>query len=122
MMNPFSKLAPTTKQVDAEIFTIYDSKSKSYEMPSFSANGDTVKRGILNMFRDPSQSQNKFLVNAEDYSVFKIGSFNKTTGELEVQHPEHIVNLHDLRALAGPTAPIPQQMNPSFSMERDERL
>lgn len=102
-MNPFKPLKATAAQADLEIFVIYDSKSKSYEVPAFAQNADTLKRDILNMFRDPKQAQNKFLVNAEDYSLFKIGSYSKKTGLIEPQNLEHIANMHDLRSLAGPT-------------------
>lgn len=98
-MNPFSKLVPTQQQVDLEIFTIFDSKSKSYEIPSFAINADVMRREIFNLFRDPSQAKNKLLVNAEDYSLFKIGTYNRRTGEIESQTMEHVLNLHDLRAI-----------------------
>ena len=91
-----------SSEEDVQIFTIFDSKSKSYELPTFSMNKESLLREVLNMFRDPSQSRNKFLTNAEDFSVFKIGSYDRKTGILTPINLEHVANMHDLRALAEP--------------------
>lgn len=91
------------KQADIEIFTVFDSKSRSYDDPIFAPNKDVLLRDILNIFRDPQkQETNKFFINAEDYSLFRVGSYSKRTGELDHQKPEHIVNFHELRALVTP--------------------
>ena len=88
---------------DLELFVVFDSKSKSYDTPLLAQNKEVLLRDILNKFREPeSASQNKFFINAEDYSLFRIGSYTKHNGALQTQELEHIVNLHDLRALAGP--------------------
>lgn len=89
-------------QADFEIFTIYDSKTESYDLPSFAINKNDLQRQILNMFKDAQQRNNKYLVNAEDFSVFKIGSFDKKTGKIEAHNLEHVCNMHDLRAMASP--------------------
>lgn len=52
------------------------------------------------MLKDPAQSKNKYLLNAEDYSIFRIGSYSKTTGIIQSQNLEHVANMHDLRAMA----------------------
>lgn len=85
---------------DLEVFTIYDSKSKSYDVPVFAVNENVLKRDLVNMFNDPRQSENRFLVNAEDYSIFRIGSYRKETGTLETINLEHVANLNDLRAMS----------------------
>lgn len=93
------------KSVDVELFTIYDSKTKSYNDPSFAQGKEDLMREIQNMFRDPSQARNRLLLNAEDFSVFRIGAFDRATGKLIPQELEHICNLHDIRALATPQDP-----------------
>lgn len=90
------------KQSDLELFTIYDSKSKSYGIPMLEKNKDVLVREILNQFQDINFQSKALLLNAEDYSVFRIGFFDKSTGVLTSQNPEHIVNLHDLRAISKP--------------------
>lgn len=86
-------------QKDVEIFTVFDSKTNSYELPTFAFNHHDCVRQIINMFKDPSQAKNKFLLNAEDYSLFRIGSYSKRTGLIYTEQLTHIANLHDLRAL-----------------------
>lgn len=82
------------------VFVIYDSKVGAYERPHFEKNDKVVMREVLNMFKDPSQAKNKYLVNAEDYSVFKVGDLDLQTGVLEAHKPEHVCNMHDLRFMA----------------------
>lgn len=84
---------------DTELFVIYDTKVGVYEKPHEAINSQDVIRSLHNMFRDQGQSQNRYFLNAEDYSVFRIGKFSKRTGLLEACNPiEHIVNMHDIRS------------------------
>lgn len=92
------------KKGDLEAFTIYDSKSGAYDVPAFAQNKNVLMRDIVNMFNDPQQSRNKYLVNAEDYSIFKIGDYSKQTGQITSHNLEHVAYMHDLRAMANPPA------------------
>lgn len=89
-------------QVDLETFVIYDSKTQSYGNPVFAANHYDLQRQLINMFKDPSQSKNQLLTNAEDFSIFRTATYDKKTGTITPQNLEHIINMHDLRALAAP--------------------
>lgn len=89
---------------DLEVFTVYDSKSGVYDAPALSPNKNVLLRDVINMLRDPQQSKNKYLTNAEDFSIFKIGSYSKRTGLIEGHNPEHIANMHELRTMADPGA------------------
>lgn len=100
------KIVGGTHQADIQLFTIYDSKTMSYGAPTFAANHLDLQRSLINMFKEPEQKNNKYLVNAEDYSIFRIGSFDKKSGQLVGQNLEHVVNLHDLRAMAQPDSGI----------------
>lgn len=91
------------KQIDFALFTIYDSKTQFYDRPLFAANKQTMIRDMLNFLRDPENRNNKLNVNAEDYSIFEIGTYDKSTGMLTPQNLEHVANLHDLRAMAQPS-------------------
>ena len=88
------------KSPDLEVFTIYDSKTSSYRQPTFAINQHDLVREVINMFKDPSQAKNQYLTNAEDFSIFKIGSYDKSTGKLETVDLEHVANMNDLRAMA----------------------
>lgn len=85
---------------DLEAFAIYDSKVESYGDPKFAINQHDFIRGVLNMFKDPANAQNQFYLNAEDFSLFKIGSYYRKTGTFVPQNPAHCANLHELRAIA----------------------
>lgn len=88
------------RQKDLEIFTIYDSKTMSYDVPTFAINEHDLVRQVINMFKDPAQKNNRYLLNAEDYSIFSIGSYEKRTGILTAYEPRHIANMHELRSVA----------------------
>lgn len=87
-------------QVDLEMFTIYDTKVGSYDVPTFAVNGHDLCRQIINMFTDPAQARNKYLVNAEDYTIFKVGEYSKTTGAITPVQHESVALMHELREAA----------------------
>lgn len=87
------------KKSGMEIFAVFDTKTQTYGMPAFAINQHDMVREIYNMFRDPQQqTKNQLWLNAEDYSVFRIGTYSREGGELLGQNPEHIANLHELKA------------------------
>ena len=87
-------------QKDFDIFAMFDSKVAAYEMPMFAMNEHDMTREIMNVFKDEAQrSKNKYYLNAEDYSLFRIGSYSKKQGKIMEQTAEHIANLHDLKAV-----------------------
>lgn len=88
----------TEKQVDLELFTIFDSKTESYREPALAYNQHDFIRQISNAFEE-KREQNGLYANAEDYSVFKIGEYSKVTGKITAIEPTHVVNLHELRAM-----------------------
>ena len=92
-----------TTDNDMELYLIFDSKVGCYERPNFAINDNDLIRQLLNMFRDPGQAQNKYILNAEDYSVFRVGGLQLKTGTFTLCQLTHVVNLHDLRAQAGPS-------------------
>lgn len=85
---------------DLEVFVIYDSKVEAYENPHFAVNQHDLTRQVVNMFKDPAQGQNKYLLNAEDYAIFKIAEYSRKTGQLEAHPPQHVANMIDLRTVA----------------------
>lgn len=98
-------------QVDVEVFTVYDSKTLSYDIPTFAINEHDLIRQIMNMFNDPRHQESKLRVNAEDFSIFKIGNYDKKTGLLLTHQPQHVANVHELRAASRPAVqPNQQQM------------
>lgn len=86
------------KQTDLEFFTIYDSKTESYREPMLAINRLDMIRSLEGLFRDVRQEKNPLVTNSEDFSLFKVGSYDRKTGQLEPSNHEHIINLHELRA------------------------
>lgn len=89
------------KDSDLEMFTVYDSKTDSYRDPLFAVNSLDVLREFQNAFQDPdAPKKNSYFKNAEDFSLFKIGSYHRKTGLCEAHQPTHVVNFHELKAQA----------------------
>lgn len=97
---------------DLEIFTIFDSKAQLYEQPIFASNKNVLMRDFMNFLADPAQKSSRINLNAEDYAFFKIGSFDKGTGKITACNLEHVVNMHDLRAMV----PQPVQASPQMGI------
>lgn len=90
---------PRKSNPDLEFFTVYDSKAGIYAEPFPAPNREVVIRDFANAFKkDDASKVNRYFINAEDFSVFKVGSFDVKTGTLLSQNAEHVINLHDLRA------------------------
>lgn len=102
----------TEKEPDLEFFTVYDSKSQSYFEPFAAKNSQVVIRDFCNAFQSPqAQEKNSYFINAEDYSLFKIGTFDKKTGNLTAFNREHVANMLDLKAMV--------QAKPSVVLNKD---
>lgn len=97
------------KVPDLKVFSIWDSKVQSYRSPQMAINNEDMIRQLMNMMRDPSQARNGLLVNAEDYQLFAIGIYDYKSGTLQGFQPEHVANLHELKAIVlREQAPAPQ--------------
>jgi len=108
----WNKNSKQTHQADFEVFTIFDTKTSSYDLPTLAPNHLDLQRQIINMFKQPEQRQNKYLVNAEDYQIFRIGTYDRKQGAIQPIIAEHICNMHDLKALAQPSGLVP---NPNMT-------
>jgi len=96
------------KEPEFEYFSIYDSKVGHYRTPVLAINRLDVIRQIETLFKKEPGDQ--LCTNAEDFSVFKVGEYDKKTGVITSTPHEHIVNLHDVRSLVQRTAQ--EQNNP----------
>lgn len=116
-VNPFAKKSLNTN--DLEIFVTFDSKSKAYDLPMFIPNKEILMRDIINQMNDSRNQMQPKVLNAEDYSIFKIGSYSFAEGKITTQPLEHIANYHDLRAMSNwqfpkyETAPVQVQSPPT---------
>lgn len=93
-MSIFKKDQPTNH--DSEIFVIYDSKSGSYKLPINAPDKFEMIRSYEQIYLNTPQDQ--LIINAEDFSLFKIGEYYKKTGVLKLHDKEHVANCHELKA------------------------
>ena len=78
-----------------EIFTIRDSKAGSYGIPFYSPTPGTAERQLRELTNDPQSMVHKY---PEDYDLYKIGSYNQLTGNLEkLDTPQHICKAISLK-------------------------
>jgi hypothetical protein len=94
----FSKKQNTDVNPDFVLYTIYDTKVDAYQAPVLAVNDQDIIRQMSNQFQK-NLYENKFFANAEDYSLFAIGAYDKKTGSLtSFPTPKHVVNFHEIRA------------------------
>lgn len=90
---------------DLEIFSIYDSKAAFYGQPIMARNELELIRDFTNDFKHPDREKSKLYLNAEDFSLFRIGFYNRDTGTITPQAAEHVANFHDLRTMVNQERP-----------------
>lgn len=83
---------------DLEFFAIYDSKTESYREPMLAQNRLDMIRSLESLFRDDRQASNPLVTNSEDFSLFKVGEYDRKTGLIVSTNHEHIINFHELRS------------------------
>lgn len=67
-----------------KVFAIFDSKGKVFSNPYFFNEEGEILREFIDLANDPQSKVNK---HPEDYILFKIGSYDDTTGSLEAVIP-----------------------------------
>jgi len=72
-------------------YTIYDSQLEAYYQDHSMENDNMAIRE----FADLSNGDTKIAKNPEDYSLWRIGTFETTTGELTPQEPTCIAKAHE---------------------------
>ena len=93
----FDKKKP---EPDLEIFVAFDSKVGHYRDPVFGINQFDVIRQLEILMNSPQDSQHQYVTHAEDFQLFKIGSYHRKTGLITSQPPEHIANFHEIKVAA----------------------
>lgn len=76
------------------IYTVFDSKAKTYMQPFFVLNDSVAKRAMVNLLRDP---EHQFSKNPEDYSLYHIGEYDDAAAAIYVpQEIQCIARCHEL--------------------------
>lgn len=87
-------------QADTNMYIIHDIKAGNYDFPIYSLNDETMRRDIFNMMSSSEADKSKYFVNAEDYAIFRLCSFDKSQGVIHNTERYHIANLIDIKAAA----------------------
>ena len=72
-------------------YTIYDSALEAYHQ-DYSLENDAI---ALRQFADMANEETQTAKNPEDYSLWRIGTFETTTGELNPEEPTCIAKAHE---------------------------
>lgn len=64
------------------IFTVYDVKAKAYTPPFFIHTQDMAVRGFADAIND---QQHAFGKHPEDYTLYKLGTFNDTSAHFNLE-------------------------------------
>lgn len=71
-----------------QIFSVYDSKSESWLQPYYSLTVNSGMRAFSDICRDEAHS---FYQNGGDYTLFHLGEFDQSTGDIQKLHtPENL--------------------------------
>lgn len=70
-----------------QVFAVYDSKARVYGQPFFVVNEGLAVRAFQSSCNDPTTELNKY---PEDFSLFRLGTFNDENGELRSELPKNL--------------------------------
>lgn len=77
------------------LYVIYDSKAEVYGQPASSKNDETLRREARALVND---SNTPYFAHPEDYTIFRVASFNSDTGCIDAHEaPVHVVSMHLLK-------------------------
>jgi hypothetical protein len=76
-----------------EIYTLYDTATKSYMNPIIAMAAGAVIRDLTEFAKDKSTTVGK---HPEHYQLYKIGDWFEQKGIIESHAPEHICNVWEL--------------------------
>lgn len=92
------------KQQNPKLFVLKDAKSTSYGMPITAQTTGVFIRDIIQY--ELQRGQAVFARHPEDFSIFEIGEYDPTTGNLELYENKNCLGLvSDFRDLSQATVP-----------------
>lgn len=84
---------------DAQYFAFYDTKVKLYRNPMLANSEWEIIRDYQSLCQNPKAGElPDIITNAEDFQLFRIGTYSRVTGQITPCIPEHVVNLHELKS------------------------
>lgn len=81
---------------DLVMFSIWDSKAEAYMQPFFAMNVAVAVR----MWQEACQDEgSQFWRHSEDYTLFRVGSFDQAKGTVSEETPISIARAHELKEI-----------------------
>jgi len=80
--------------MDLQMFTVYDSVAAAFLPPFYLHNQSMAQRAFSDSIKDKGHAFNK---NPADYTLFYVGIFKDSTGEIISQLPEAILSGNEIR-------------------------
>jgi len=77
-------------------FSVFDAKADAYLRPFFAETKGLALRSFIDSVQDP---QSPMFRHAEDYTLFRIGVFDQSSGKLEPCIPEAMGNAVQFKEL-----------------------
>lgn len=84
-----------------QAYVIYDSKAKIYNKPFYFINNEVALRAAIDLVSDLSTDVGK---NPQDFSMYRIGTFDDESAQFDQCNHETICRFHELDP--NPKAPI----------------
>lgn len=93
-----------------KMYSVYDKKSTTYDIPLFFRNESVLKRMFLRLYSNQSAHQSDMAKFPEDYVVHEIGTFNQETSETITTPPRAVFELATIASQAYQSLQDPRQM------------
>jgi hypothetical protein len=77
------------------IYSMYDRAVKAYMQPIFHDSTGGIIRGLTDVLED---REHQFTKHPEDYTLFKLGTFDEITGKIEYHEPEKVIGVWELKS------------------------
>ena len=77
------------------VYSIYDKAVQAYMRPFFMPADGAAQRAFTDLVEDKSHEMSK---HPEDYSLFRIGSFDDSNGSLDRCEPYVVGRAHEIQA------------------------
>jgi hypothetical protein len=112
----------TTETPTYFIFAIFDTKANSYRDALNAQSEWDLLRDYEKMCRDEKGQQSDLVNNAEDFQLFSIGAYYKTTGSIVGWLPRHVANLHQVKASVLRKNPVKDVLDLDKVIKQDARF
>lgn len=77
-----------------EIFAMYDRATQAYMQPVYSQSKGEIIRSLSDLIMN---NEHAFAKHPEDYTLFKIGTYEEQSGEIVPIAPEKVIGMWELK-------------------------